>query len=102
MCKEYSKHLMHLTETSPQLLITYEYDQTVVAGPPFSVSKDAVHEHYDAACIVKHLARIVAPLRGGVPAGRTYGCCNRDKTRFAGQYQDSILLSVDSLDALPA
>lgn len=68
MRKEYSKHLMHLTETSPQLLITYEYDQTVVPGPPFSVSKDEVHEHYDAAYTVKHLARIEAPLRGSVPA----------------------------------
>lgn len=43
----YTAHLQAITATAPQLLICYEYDQTVVPGPPFSVPAEEVHRHYD-------------------------------------------------------
>jgi thiopurine S-methyltransferase len=38
MRQRYADHLMQITETAPQFLITYEYDQTRMDGPPFSVT----------------------------------------------------------------
>lgn len=35
-----------ITGNAPQLLISYEYDQSALAGPPFSVSNEEVKRHY--------------------------------------------------------
>ncbi|MEM6252728.1 MAG: thiopurine S-methyltransferase [Cyanobacteria bacterium P01_D01_bin.156] len=43
----YTTHLMEITATAPQLLVSYEYDQTVMQGPPFSISAEEVCHHYD-------------------------------------------------------
>jgi thiopurine S-methyltransferase len=42
----YTKHLIDLTDNAPQLLITYEYDQKLMEGPPFSVCNEEVSRHY--------------------------------------------------------
>lgn len=42
----YSAHLRALTAHAPQLLICYEYDQSVINGPPFSISAEEVNKHY--------------------------------------------------------
>ena len=42
----YTAHLMEITDRAPQLLINYEYDQTLMEGPPFSVSNEEVKQHY--------------------------------------------------------
>ncbi|AXR60742.1 thiopurine S-methyltransferase [Leptospira mayottensis] len=44
--KRYVKHLMEITNTAPQLLICYEYDQSKMEGPPFSISSEEVQRHY--------------------------------------------------------
>ena len=49
MRKEYSSHLMNITDAAPQLLITYEYNQLLMDGPPFSVNEDEVKQLYGAA-----------------------------------------------------
>ncbi len=46
MRKRYAKHLMEITNTAPQLLICYEYDQNKMAGPPFSIGGEEVRRHY--------------------------------------------------------
>ncbi|MBE7379889.1 MAG: thiopurine S-methyltransferase [Leptolyngbya sp. SIO1E4] len=46
MRHRYTKHLMEITSKAPQLLISYEYDQTLMAGPPFSISNEEVSQHY--------------------------------------------------------
>ena len=46
MRKTYSAHLMALTHNAPQLLICFEYDQTIHEGPPFSICDDEVKQHY--------------------------------------------------------
>jgi thiopurine S-methyltransferase len=45
----YVAHLMGITQAAPQLVIAYEYDQSLVEGPPFSVSEDEIRQHYGAA-----------------------------------------------------
>ncbi|MEO1094309.1 MAG: thiopurine S-methyltransferase [Cyanobacteria bacterium J06638_28] len=46
MRKQYTAHLTAITSQAPQLLITFEYDQTLMAGPPFAISAAEVQEHY--------------------------------------------------------
>ncbi|QJR80317.1 thiopurine S-methyltransferase [Alteromonas pelagimontana] len=42
----YSAHLRALTNTAPQLLIAFNYDQQRMDGPPFAVTPEEVEEHY--------------------------------------------------------
>lgn len=44
--KRYTAHLTGITDTAPQLLITCEYDQSLMNGPPSSVSNAEVNQHY--------------------------------------------------------
>lgn len=46
MRRHYTAHLMELTNRASQLLITYKYDQNLMEGPPFSISKDELSQHY--------------------------------------------------------
>jgi len=42
----YAAHLMSISGDAPQLLITYEYDQTQADGPPFAVLPEEIQQHY--------------------------------------------------------
>ncbi|MBX9659856.1 MAG: thiopurine S-methyltransferase [Nitrospiraceae bacterium] len=66
----YTTHLKAITGMASQLVIGYEYDQTVVAGPPFSVTSDELRRHYSGDYTLKLLARIDVPggLKGKCPA----------------------------------
>ena len=46
MRKQYTQHLMQITDKAPQLLICYVYDQSAIDGPPFSISNEEVNQHY--------------------------------------------------------
>jgi thiopurine S-methyltransferase len=46
MRNQYTAHLVELTNKAPQLLICFEYNQSLMDGPPFSVSNDEVNQHY--------------------------------------------------------
>jgi thiopurine S-methyltransferase len=48
MRNQYSTHLMAITNNAPQLLICYEYNQNLLEGPPFSIHKEEVKQHYNA------------------------------------------------------
>ena len=56
MRRRYSAHLMKIAGGAPQLLITYNYDQRLLDGPPFSVSNEEVARHYQGSYNVKLLA----------------------------------------------
>ena len=45
----YTAHLTEITDKAPQLLVSYDYDQTVIDGPPFSISDEEVNRHYGAS-----------------------------------------------------
>jgi thiopurine S-methyltransferase len=64
MRKQYSAHLMTLTNKVPQLLICFEYDQSLHAGPPFSISADEVSQHYQSAYKLNLLASV--EVEGGL------------------------------------
>jgi len=51
----YAAHLTAITERAPQFLICFEYDQTCMDGPPFSVPAEEVHRHYDGCYCVSHI-----------------------------------------------
>ncbi|MGQ2967025.1 MAG: thiopurine S-methyltransferase, partial [Methylophilus sp.] len=42
----YSNHLLNITNSAPQLLISFHYDQSLLPGPPFNVSADEISAHY--------------------------------------------------------
>ncbi|AOP34698.1 thiopurine S-methyltransferase [Leptospira tipperaryensis] len=46
MRDRYTTHLIQITKNAPQLLVCYEYDQSMINGPPFSIQNDEVRKHY--------------------------------------------------------
>jgi thiopurine S-methyltransferase len=64
MRKRYTAHLLTLSNQAPQLLICFEYDQTLHAGPPFSISAQEIKQHYQASYSITLLAS--EPLAGGL------------------------------------
>ncbi|HLW92018.1 MAG TPA: thiopurine S-methyltransferase [Roseiarcus sp.] len=60
----YAAHLMEIADRAPQLLISYEYDQRLLAGPPFSVTYEEVARRYQASYDLKLLAS--ADVAGGL------------------------------------
>jgi thiopurine S-methyltransferase len=60
----YAAHLIRITDRAPQLLITFDYDQRLLDGPPFSVSDEEVGRHYRES----HDLRLLASedVKGGL------------------------------------
>ena len=70
MRERYSAHLAIMTAHAPQLLITFDYDQSEMAGPPFSVSTDMVGQYYAEVFSIHQLAavEVAGGLKGMCPA----------------------------------
>lgn len=66
----YCRHLMVITSCAKQLVINYQYDQTVINGPPFSVSNDELQQHYEGTFSMQLLTHQAVPggLKGRCPA----------------------------------
>lgn len=47
--KQYAPHMISVTNAAPQLMIAYEYDQSLIDGPPFSVSQEELKQRYGTA-----------------------------------------------------
>jgi thiopurine S-methyltransferase len=58
MRKDYATHLMALTYPAPQLLVCFEYDQALQAGPPFSIGADEVKQYYQTSYDLTLLASV--------------------------------------------
>ena len=73
MRAHYTSHLKDITDTALQLLITYEYDQQLIDGPPFSVNEDEVKQHYGTRYHLKPVEsmNIEGGLKGQVAATET-------------------------------
>ena len=67
---DYSRHLTAVSHTAPQLLVSIEYDQSIVAGPPFSIEEQEIRTHYGASYTISLLERIgiADGLKGKYPA----------------------------------
>lgn len=61
MRARYAAHLMDIAGEAPQLLISYEYDQSVMDGPPFSVSNQEITRHYGDRYHMRLLASTDVP-----------------------------------------
>ncbi len=68
----YSAHISDITESAPQLLITFEYDQSVMEGPPFSISQKEVEKLYGSVYKIELLE--ISPVSGGLK-----GICEADE-----------------------
>lgn len=66
MRPEYAAHLVEITANAPQLLICYEYDQSKMAGPPFSINGEEVKQLYGDSYNSELLAteRVSGGLKG--------------------------------------
>ena len=64
MRDRYAVHLVDITDHAPQLLISYEYDQRLLNGPPFSISDDEVIRRYQESYNLKLLAKV--EVEGGL------------------------------------
>ncbi|MCA9402702.1 MAG: thiopurine S-methyltransferase [Candidatus Omnitrophica bacterium] len=64
MRRRYTAHLMEMTAKAPQLLLSFEYDQSRMEGPPFSVPLEEVQQHYAKHFTVRQLD--VTEIRGGL------------------------------------
>lgn len=65
----YARHLNELTDTAPQLLITFEYDQSQYEGPPFSIPPEEVKARYRDTHKLSCVERLpVESAPGGVDA----------------------------------
>ena len=53
---DYSQHLLALCRAAPQLLVAFDYDQSLTAGPPFSVPEHEIRAHYAATYNIEKLA----------------------------------------------
>ena len=62
--EQYAAHLITITQCAPQLIISFEYDQNEMAGPPFSVNEKTVDALYSADYNIQRLERSV--LEGGL------------------------------------
>jgi thiopurine S-methyltransferase len=61
MRNRYTAHLTEITEKAPQLLITFEYDQSLMEGPPFSISNEEVKEQYRDSYEITLVASVDVP-----------------------------------------
>jgi thiopurine S-methyltransferase len=66
MRARYAQHLPDLTASAPQLVITFDYDQSAANGPPFSVPTEAVATLYAGRYRLTELERV--PITGNLAA----------------------------------
>lgn len=67
---EYAAHVTTISGTAPQLLITFDYDQTRMPGPPFSIPTPELQANYTPAYRLTRVASRAVPggLKGQVAA----------------------------------
>jgi len=68
MREQYTQHLQTITSRAPQLLITYEYNQDEMNGPPFSVTTEMVTAYYEDTFTIQELDRTGEKMRGTIDA----------------------------------
>ncbi len=73
MRAKYTSHLAEISNKAPQLLVCFEYDQTLLPGPPFSIDREEVAQHYQSDYQVTLLASEQMPekLKDKVTARET-------------------------------
>ncbi|MEL6554408.1 MAG: thiopurine S-methyltransferase [Cyanobacteria bacterium J06621_11] len=80
MRDRYTIHLLEITDEAPQLLICFEYDQTLMAGPPHSISNEEVYQHYEDIYVLTlaESEQIPDGLKGRCPATKNVWLLQKD------------------------
>lgn len=68
MRTDYAQHLMQISNQATQLLISFEYDQSVMTGPPFSISPQQLKDYYSKQYQLQLLDSQTELLKGKVDA----------------------------------
>ena len=70
MRTSYARHLIEITSGASQLLISFEYDQSVMPGPPFRVDSDEINRLYNSNYAIQQLDSdaVEGGLKGICPA----------------------------------
>lgn len=61
MRQRYAQHLVSISQSAPQLVICFEYDQTQLPGPPFSVDSAEMHTLYSKVYSLNCLEKLDVP-----------------------------------------
>ena len=71
MRNRYTSHITTLCKAAPQLLITFEYNQSLYEGPPFAIHKEELQQHYQNTYQINLLEKtqIDESLKGKITAG---------------------------------
>lgn len=64
MRDKYTQHVLAMTQKVPQLVITFEYDQNQMGGPPFSIPEEEMAKHYQSSHVITLKESI--PVLGGL------------------------------------
>ena len=72
MRSRYTQHLVSITDAAAQLLISFEYDQSLMSGPPFSVTQHEIQQHYNS------LYDVILLESSSIPGGLK-GICEADE-----------------------
>lgn len=57
MREQYTAHLKIISCVAPQLLLSFDYDQSLRSGPPFSVPESDIQQYYNITYHIKLLER---------------------------------------------
>lgn len=71
MRQRYVAHVIAATETAPQVVIVFTYDQTAMEGPPFSINAIMIDNYFEDTYAIKMRESVDIPgpgLKGQVPA----------------------------------
>lgn len=70
MRTRYAAHVIRITRRAPQLIICFQYDQTLMEGPPFSLNDVELHRLYDGHYNLTLLESgpVTGGLGGRIPA----------------------------------
>ncbi|AGH81462.1 thiopurine S-methyltransferase [Psychromonas sp. CNPT3] len=64
MRRKYTQHVAQISQGAKQLLITFEYDQTLLCGPPFACPKAQIKQYYEANYVLSLLTS--SDIEGGI------------------------------------
>ena len=77
MRARYAAHVAEVSRTAPQLVVTFEYDQAAMAGPPFSVSRRSCARSTAPGMTSRcwRTRRCPVASRGSSRRGKRPSCC---------------------------
>ncbi len=61
MRQRYTHHIIQITQAAPQLVITFDYDQQQMSGPPFAITPEEIQQHYQERYEITCLNQSILP-----------------------------------------